>query len=271
MPQPTKQSSWVSEKNPSDEREDSTRLKRLQDKAEKLLERLSWPIRTSLACFMASTLVMVISSSIEMHDAKIAARVFAPIAAALCSATTVGASIQTSGLVLLGSALGGIIGFILAFGANLFPGAHVVALSISALCLLVPSLQPVFVKITLIMITVSVTHAADAKADRDQWQPFVLVICVGFGALCALVINILPLPGRRAIKIAETHTREAEECLESAIVCLTRAFGVGRDHKMVLISHAEFLLHLGQAALNNAQKLLGEVDWEDSAEQAVCS
>eukprot|EP00961_Rhodomonas_salina_P154467 2080670-Rhodomonas_salina.2 len=98
-----------------------------------------------------------------MHDAKIAARVFAPIAAALCSATTVGASIQTSGLVLLGSALGGIIGFILAFGANLFPGAHVVALSISALCLLVPSLQPVFVKITLIMITVSVTHAADAK------------------------------------------------------------------------------------------------------------
>eukprot|EP00961_Rhodomonas_salina_P074200 997195-Rhodomonas_salina.1 len=110
--------------NSAQDGEEPSSMERLWEKAENLLERLSWPIRTSLACFMASTIATAISQAVDLHDAMITARIFAPIAAALCSASTLGASIQTSCLVLLGSAFGGIIGFALGLGANLFPGAH---------------------------------------------------------------------------------------------------------------------------------------------------
>eukprot|EP00961_Rhodomonas_salina_P188849 2548445-Rhodomonas_salina.1 len=158
----------------ADKKEDSA-YKRT--KSQKLLERLSWLIRTCLAAFIASLITLWVQrSNIDMHNAKISARVFAPIAAVVCSTATIGATIQAVILVVLASALGGMLSLVAVFGANLFPGAYTILLAIAAFAVLIPTIKPPFVKMFLVTCTTSLSHTATAGPLRDPMQPLVVVI-----------------------------------------------------------------------------------------------
>jgi len=188
-------------------------------------ERWSWPIRSGLACGIASTLFLAELDKTGV-GAVFTAKMLAPVAGSICLQDAPGTTYKTSATVWLGAVSGAAIGSLALFLSPLLH--HWIVLALGSLIILYPPLNALFVKIAWGFFALSVILYDDS---RDQLVPFKMVASLSVGVATCLVVATLPWPGRSATKAATGHLARAETLLAKAITSFARSYGAPTDEK----------------------------------------
>jgi hypothetical protein len=228
------------------------------------LRQWAWPLRTSLACAIAS--LVHLSPRCAAADSLLPGRLFAAICAVVACCSSLGGTLRAATQVSCGAAAGGALAAAAFAAVGTSSGAAYGVLVLGSLVILLPAAPPPSAKLAWAVLVGSATTAdADARAGLawDATLPLKLALVSVLGAAAAVLASAPPWPRSRAAAEASAALSRAGAGAAAATAALALALApAGEARRGALCARAEAALSSASSARDAAAAALADAAWE---------